>query len=115
MIFSFIKSSALTSNKPGILSFFQSGPCTLHMTSYKNKNCNDNTFFPLLGHIQWKVEVIIMVGLSEPFKLLARGEGPTESGYNYAMEKDREERNERGKYYLKEWKTALWENLALLK
>lgn len=28
-----------------------------------------------------------MVGLSEPFKLLARREGPTESGYNYAMEK----------------------------
>lgn len=37
----------------------------------------------------WKVEVIIMVGLSKPFKLLARGERPTESGYNYAMEKDK--------------------------
>lgn len=29
----------------------------------------------------------MMMGLSEPFKLLARREGPTESGYNYAMEK----------------------------
>lgn len=31
----------------------------------------------------------MMVGLSEPFKLLAGREGPTESGYNYAMEKDK--------------------------
>lgn len=30
-----------------------------------------------------------MVGLSEPFKLLARREGPTESGYSYAMENDK--------------------------
>lgn len=36
-------------------------------------------------HIKWKLEV---VGLSEPFMLLARGQGPTESGNNYAMEKD---------------------------
>lgn len=76
---------------------------------------------PLQGHIKWKVEVIIMVGLSEPFKLLARREGPTDSGYNYAMEKAREswterkekKRKERGEHYLKEWKTALWENLPL--
>lgn len=31
----------------------------------------------------------MMVGLSEPFKLLATREGPMESGYNYAMEKDK--------------------------
>lgn len=61
-----------------------------------------------------------MVGLSEPFKLLARGEGPTESGYSYAMENDKgkldwTEGKEKGKRraLLKEWKTARCENLPL--
>lgn len=61
-----------------------------------------------------------MVGLSEPFKILATREGPMESGYNYAMEKDKGKldwtegkEKERGEHYLKEWKTALWENLPL--
>lgn len=62
-----------------------------------------------------------MVGLSKPFQLLARGEGPTESGYNYAMEKDKgklewtEGKEKKGKRIalFKKWKTALWENLPL--
>ncbi len=64
-----------------------------------------------------------MVGLSKPSKLLARRKGPTESGYNYAMEKDmgkldptegkENENKERGERSLKEWKTAQWENLPL--
>lgn len=62
-----------------------------------------------------------MVGLSEPFKLLARREGPTESGYSYAMENDKgkldwtEGKEKKGKRraLFKEWKTARWENLPL--
>lgn len=59
-----------------------------------------------------------MLGFSEPLTLLARREGPTESGYNYAMEKDKgkldwAEGKQRGGHYLKEWKTPLWENLPL--
>lgn len=51
---------------------------------------------------------------------MATREGPMESGYNYAMEKDKGKldwtegkEKERGEHYLKEWKTALWENLPL--
>lgn len=56
-----------------------------------------------------------MVGLSESFKLLARREGPTESGYSYAMEKDKGKLDWTGggEALLKERKTARWENLPL--
>lgn len=58
------------------------------ITSCKNARCNDNTLFPLLGHtLGGKLKSYLMVGLSKSFKLLATREGPTESGYNYAMEK----------------------------
>lgn len=39
-------------------------------------------------HTKWKVEVILTFGTSELFELLARRNGPMESGCDYAMEKD---------------------------
>lgn len=39
-------------------------------------------------HTKWKVEVILTLGTSELFELLARRNGPMESGCDYAMEKD---------------------------
>lgn len=52
------------------------------------QECNDNTLFPLLGRTHsGKLKSYLMVGLSKSFKRLASRKGPTESGYNYAMEK----------------------------
>lgn len=84
------------------------------ITSCKNAHSNDNTLFPLLGHIlSGKLKSYMMVGLSKSFKLLATREGPAECGYNYAMEKeqgklDGTEGNRKGEekreHYSKEWK-----------
>ena len=48
-------------------------------------------YIGLRTHNKWKLEVILLVGLHsvKSSKLLDRGEGPTDSGYNYAMEKTR--------------------------
>lgn len=64
----------------------------------------------------------MMVGLSEPFKLLATREGPTESGYNYAMEKDKGEldwtegkEKDRGEHSLKRMENSTMGKPATLK
>lgn len=41
----------------------------------------------------WKVEVILTLETSELFELLARRNGPMESGCDYAMEKDEWKQN----------------------
>lgn len=89
------------------------------MTSCKNARCKDNTLFPLLGHtLGGKSKSYLMVGLSKSFKLLATRGGPTESGYNYAMEKRAGKagangREEKRRALFKRMERAGWENLPL--
>lgn len=89
------------------------------ITSCKIARCNDNTLFPQLGHtLGGKLKSYLMVGLSKSFKLLATREGPTESGYNYAMENRAGKagangREEKRRALFKRMETVGWENLPL--
>lgn len=107
------------------MSFLQglSTQCTLRkITSYKNANCNDNTLFPLLGHIQsgklksyWWWDFLSFLsfwteeGDQRRVVTIMQWKKTRESW----TEREEKKRKERGEHYLKEWKTALWEPATL--